>query len=211
VVALVIGLAAVLLYASHMPSHGSPDHEIALGAAIAAAVLLVAGAGRGDRFKPALLAAGALSLVALLASPTYKSVVTVDTGQSNSGRPGYMPPALLRSLTGYLGRRTRSDRYEVASAFYATAGPVIAHDGRPVLVLSTVNKGTLAPTTQLADAVRRGEVHYLLMVGRCGRDPLRKIGRCPPAWRWARAHSVDVSKQAGSPTRGLLFRFTQPL
>lgn len=209
--AVTLGLAAVLLYASHMPSRRAPDHEIALAAAIAAAVLLAAAARRGDRFRPALVAAVALSLVALLASPTYMSVRTVEAGQSDSGRPGYMPPAVLRNVTRYLGLRTRGDRYEVATAFYATAGPVIAHDGRPVLVLNTVNNAPLAPTTQLAGAVRRGQVHYMLMVGSCGRDPLRKLGPCPPAWRWARAHSVDVSRQAGSPTRGLLFRFTRPL
>jgi 4-amino-4-deoxy-L-arabinose transferase-like glycosyltransferase len=207
--AIVAGLAAVLLYASHMPSGGAPDHEIALAAAIAAALLLTAFAGRGERFRPALLAAGALALVSLLASPTAKSVVVADKGQSDSGRPGYMPAAELASLTRYLGRHTRADRYEVASAFYATAGPVIAHDGRPVLVLSTVNRGTLAPATQLARAVRRGEVHYILFVGSCGTDPLIALGRCPPAWRWARTHSVDVSKRAGLPRHGVLFRFTQ--
>jgi 4-amino-4-deoxy-L-arabinose transferase-like glycosyltransferase len=207
-VAIVAGLVAVLLYASHMPSHGAPDHEIALAAAIAAGLLLAAAAGRGERFKPALVAAGALALVALIASPTAKSVVVADKGQSDSGRPGYMPAAELASLTRYLASHTARDRYEVASAFYATAGPVIAHDGRPVLVLSTVNRGTLAPVTQLAQAVRRREVHYILFVGSCGTDPLTALGRCPATWRWARTHSVDVSKQAGLPRHGVLFRFT---
>jgi hypothetical protein len=76
-------------------------------------------------------------------------------------------------------------------------------------VLTSVRRGTIAPETALADAVRAGQVHYILMVGSCGTDPLRKLGPCPPAWRWARAHSVDVSIEAGLPARGLLFRFTQ--
>ncbi|MEA2411696.1 MAG: hypothetical protein QOC77_2257 [Thermoleophilaceae bacterium] len=208
-VALIAGVAAVLLYASYLPSHGAPDHEIALVAVIAAALLLAVAAGRGDRFKPALIAAGTVALVALLASPTAKSVVIADKGQSDSGRPGYMPTAEVASVTRYLGQHTRGDRYEVASAFYATAGPVIAHDGRPVLVLNSVNRGPLAPVTQLARAVHRGEVHYILFVGSCGTDPLAAIGSCPPAWRWARTHSVDVSRRAGLPRHGVLFRFTQ--
>jgi hypothetical protein len=120
-----------------------------------------------------------------------------------------MPPAVLAPLTRYLASHARAGHFEVASAFYATAGPLIAHDGRPVLVLSTVNRGTLAPVAQIAQAVRRGDVHYILFVGSCGTDPLAALGRCPPAWRWARTHSVDVSKQAGLPRRGVLFRFTQ--
>jgi 4-amino-4-deoxy-L-arabinose transferase-like glycosyltransferase len=209
--ALIAGVAAVLLYASYMPSHGAPDHGIALVAVIAAALLLALAAGRGERFKPALVAAGTFALVALLASPTAKSVVIADKGQSDSGRPGYMPPADVASVTRYLGQHTRGDRYEVATAFYATAGPVIAHDGRPVLVLNSVNRGPLAPVTQLARAVHSGEVHYILFVGSCGTDPVAAIGPCPPAWRWARTHSVDVSRQAGLPRHGVLFRFTRRL
>ena len=99
--------------------------------------------------------------------------------------------------------------YEVATAFYASAGPLIARDGRPVMVLTSVHNRPIVPVARLADAVHRGQVRFILMVGACGRKPLGSLSGCPPSWRWARAHSVDVSKQAGLPGRGLLFRFTQ--
>ena len=154
------------------------------------------------------VAAGALALVSILAGPVAKSEVVADKGQTDSGRPGYMPPDQVTRLASYLGPRTRGDRYEAATAFYATAGPLIARDDRPVLVLDSANNRPIVPVSALADAVRRREVHFILMVGTCGREPLRAMQGCPTAWRWSRTHSVDVSKQAGLATRGLLFRFT---
>jgi 4-amino-4-deoxy-L-arabinose transferase-like glycosyltransferase len=207
-VALVAGLAVVAMYASTVPSRDSADHLITSLAAGAAALAVAAALARGGRARPLTAAAGVLVLVALLAGPTAKSAIVADKGQTDSGRPGYMPPDQVARLARYLGPRTRGDRYEVATAFYATAGPLIARDDRPVLVLGNINNRPLVRVAALADAVRRGQVHFILMVGACGREPLRATGRCPRAWRWARTHSVDVSKQAGLSTRGLLLRFT---
>jgi hypothetical protein len=136
-------------------------------------------------------------------------LTVVDRAESDSGHPGDMPPAELRALAGYLGPRTAGDRYEIASAFYAAVGPLIARDGRPVIALTSVSRRPVVPTARLAEAVRRREVRYILIGGSCGRaHSLSKISRCPPAVRWARAHSTDVSGQAHLPEGGLLFRFT---
>jgi 4-amino-4-deoxy-L-arabinose transferase-like glycosyltransferase len=207
--AVVLGLVAVAAYTFTVPSRGGDDQLVSLVAAATAALVLAAVAARGERVKPALAVAGVLALVCVLAGPTSRSAIVVNAGQTDSGRPGFMPPDELRNLEAYVAPRTRGARYEVATAFYASAGPLIARDGRPVMVLTSVHNRPIVPVARLAEAVHRGQVRFLLMVGACGRKPLGSLTGCPPSWRWARAHSVDVSKQAGLPGRGLLFRFTQ--
>jgi hypothetical protein len=121
-----------------------------------------------------------------------------------------MPPSETLALSRYLRSRTAGDRYEVATAFYPTVGRLIEHDDRPVVVLTSVGRRPVVTAAELAARVRRGEVRYILIGGTCGTRPLKRAG-CPKAVRWARRHSVDVSKAAGLPERGLLFRFTRGL
>jgi hypothetical protein len=120
-----------------------------------------------------------------------------------------MPAAEVRALAGYLGPRTAGARYEVATAYYPTVGRLIARDGRPVMILTSVKHIPVVSTRRLARAVRHGDVRYILIDGACGRRPLSKMGHCPAAVGWARKHSVDVSKEAGLRQASLLFRFTQ--
>jgi hypothetical protein len=207
----VLGLAVVVAYAFTIRIPHSHDHTVSVVAGAAAALALLVAARRGERAKAALPIAGALALVCVLAGPVAKSVLVVDRGNTSSGRPGYMPPAEVNSLAGYLAPRTRGDRYELASAFYAQAGPLVARDGRPVMVLTSVRRHPVVGLTRLERAVRRHEVRFMIVTGSCGTAGARSgvVAGCPPTVRWARAHSVDVTKQAGLPGRGLLFRFTQ--
>jgi hypothetical protein len=155
--------------------------------------------------------AGTLALVAVLSGPTAKSIAVVQRGATDSGRPGDMAPSETLALSHYLRSRTAGDRYEVATAYYPTVGRLIEHDDRPVVVLTSVGRRPLVTTAELAAKVRRGEVRYILIGGTCGTRPLRRVGHCPPTVRWARRHSVDVSRAAGVHESGLLFRFTRPL
>jgi 4-amino-4-deoxy-L-arabinose transferase-like glycosyltransferase len=209
--ALVVGLAVVVAYAFTIRIPHSHDHTVSVVAGIGAALMLSLATARGHRARPALAVAGALALVCLLAGSVAKSVLVVDRGNTSSGRPGYMPPAEVNSLASYLGPRTQGDRYELASAFYAQAGPIVARDGRPVMVLTSVRRHAVVRVTRLVQAVRRHEVRFMIVTGSCGTAGARSgaVAGCPPTVRWARAHSVDVTKQAGLPGRGLLFRFTQ--
>jgi hypothetical protein len=175
-------------------------------AGVGAALLLAVAAGRNKRGLMAV--AGTLAMLSLLAGPAARSATIVQRGESDSGHPGDMPARQLQALATYLAPRTRGDRYEVASAYYSTVGPLIARDGRPVLPLTSVLRQPVVPVATLVHAVRSGQVHYMLITGSCGHRSPRAIARCKPAIRWARAHSVDVSHQAGLPS-GLLFRFTR--
>jgi 4-amino-4-deoxy-L-arabinose transferase-like glycosyltransferase len=207
---LLLGLAAVVAYALALGRRGAPEHLVSILAGGGVALVLAVAAGRGDRARPALAVAGALALACILAGPVARSAVVVDRGESDSGHPGDMAPAELRALAGYLGPRTRGDRYELASAYYARVGPLIARDGRSVIALTSVRRRPVVTTAFLEQAVRRGQVRYLLIGGSCGSRSPGAVARCPAAVRWARAHSVEVSRQAHL-QRGLLFRFTRLL
>ena len=149
----------------------------------------------------------ALALVAVLAAPTVVARDLVRAGTSDSGRPGYLPPAKLNPLSHYLRAHQGHARYEVVAASAARVGPLIVHDGRPVLILTTINGRAVLSRAKLAKAVGTGQVRYaMLPAGRCTTN-FADSARCQPAVRWARAHATDVSAQAHL-KRGTLFRLS---
>jgi 4-amino-4-deoxy-L-arabinose transferase-like glycosyltransferase len=204
---LLLGLAIVTAYALAIGGKGVPEHLVSLLAVSGAALVLAVAAGRGPRAHPALAVAGALALVGVLAGPLARTNAVVSRNESDSGHPGDMPAADLRSLAQFLAPRTRGVRYELASAFYARAAPLIARDGRPVIPLTSVMRRPVVSTAFLARAVRQGQVRYILIGGSCGGRSPSAVAKCPASVRWARAHSVEVSRKAHL-QRGLLFRFT---
>jgi hypothetical protein len=118
-----------------------------------------------------------------------------------------MAPAKLEHLSAYLRAHTRGVKYEVVSASAAPIGPLIVRDGRPVLILTTINGRSVMPRARLAAAVRKGEARYAMIPrGHCTAK-LAGRARCDPAIQWARAHSTDVSKQAHLPS-GTLWHLT---
>ena len=88
---------------------------------------------------------------------------------------------------------------EVAVSAPAKAGPLIAHDGRPVLILSDGQGNQLVSPATLAHAVAGGRVRYALLGDACTAHSGNERTGCLPVVRWARAHGVDVSRAAGQP------------
>jgi 4-amino-4-deoxy-L-arabinose transferase-like glycosyltransferase len=205
--ALVLGLAAIAAYALSIAPAGGAERAVTVLAGAAAAIAIVLATARKERATPALAAAGALAVVCVLAAPAARSIEVVQRGETDSGRPGYMRDSEFKPLVSYLEPRTAGDRYEIASAYYAPVGRLIARDGRPVLVLTSVRRRPVVPVSRLAEAVQRGQVHYIYIGGACGRRPLARIAHCPAAVRWARHHSTDVSAAAHLPEPGTLFQF----
>ena len=203
---LVAGIAGAAAYAVSLGRPGATDHTVTVVAAVGAALLLAIAAARGKRMPAVLALAGVLALVTVLAGPTARSATIVKRNESDSGHPGETPPRQLRALTTYLAPRTRGDRYEVASAYYPSVGSLIAHDARPVLPLTSVQRVPVVKLARLKHAVSSGQVHYFLVSGSCAGPSLRSIRRCKPTIRWSRRHSVDVSRDAGLPA-GFLFRY----
>jgi 4-amino-4-deoxy-L-arabinose transferase-like glycosyltransferase len=187
----------------------------AVAACLAAGLMLAAGLGRAvapdgrlraGRPVPRWLAIGALA--AVLAFGLAVSVSAVAGHVQDSGAPGGLPRARLAALSAYLRGHQHGARYEVASVAVAKAGPVIARDGRPVLMLTGTAGHPLVSNAALARLVATGAVHTAIVGDRCLRGAPRAIGCSAPA-RWIRAHGVDVSRAAGQPHRGFVYALGQ--
>ena len=196
---LVGGLALCSAMAGLRPRYLAcvdPAVAACLGAGVALAVRA--------RPRPARLA-GAAALCAVLVLPLATAVAAVSHGVQVSGRTGAMPAARLAALSGFLRAHTTGAVDEVAVSAPSKAGPLIAHDGRPVLILSDGQGNQLVSPAALASAVAAGRVRYALLGDACTADSGNERTGCLPVVRWARAHGVDVSRAAGQPHRGALY------
>ena len=126
-------------------------------------------------------------------------------GVQVSGRTGAMPAARVAALSGFLRAHTAGAADEVAVSAPSKAGPLIARDGRPVLILSDGQGNQLVSPAALAHAVAAGRVRYALIGDACTANSGNERTGCLPVVRWARAHGVDVSRAAGQPHRGALY------
>jgi len=177
------------------------DPAVAAGLGIGVA-LAVRGRARRARI------AGAAALCAVLALPLATAVAAVHRGTQDAGRTGSLPAARVAALSAYLRARTAGAVDEVAVSAPAKAGPLIAHDGRPVLILSDGEGNQLVSPARLAAAVRAGRVRYALIGDGCSAGSGNQRTGCLPVVRWVRAHGVDVSRAAGQPRRGTLYALT---
>jgi 4-amino-4-deoxy-L-arabinose transferase-like glycosyltransferase len=143
--------------------------------------------------------AAVAAMVALLVIPAQQSIAIARTAASDSGHIGAMPPAEVAKLSRYLRAHDHGARYEVASATAVKAAALIAHDGRPVMLLDALARQPIVPAARLRFDVLHRDVRYLLMASGC------RAGRCGQAVAWAQRAGVDVTRRAGLPGRGLLY------
>jgi hypothetical protein len=143
--------------------------------------------------------ATAVAAAALLVSPAAHALDVVHSAASDSGHIGTLPAGEVARLSAFLAPRTAGQRYELASATAVKATPLIAHDARPVLMLGTLAGRPLTPLRRFIADVRKGEVSYVLIAGRCGPHSALAPGGCGRAARWAMVHGRDVSRAAGVP------------
>jgi 4-amino-4-deoxy-L-arabinose transferase-like glycosyltransferase len=174
----------------------------------AVAGCLGAGVALAGRRSRAAGVVAAVALAGVLAPSAITAAAAAHRGVSDSGRPGWIPAARVALLSRYLRDHQGAAHYEFASLAPAKAAMVIAHDGRPALVLEAYFGRPIVPVAQLAAAVRSGQVRYALVGARCTQGSGDRLTGCSPAARWIRAHGVDVSRQAGQPHPGLLYRVT---
>ena len=154
-------------------------------------------------------AGAAVAVLALvLALPGATSVSAAGRGVSDSGRPGWMSPARVLALSTYLRAHQGTARFEFASLSPAKAGPLVVRDARPVMILTSQGGRGLVGTGTLASAVRAGDVRYALVGATCSPRSSNRLTGCSAQARWIRAHGTDVSRAAGQPHRGLLYRLT---
>jgi 4-amino-4-deoxy-L-arabinose transferase-like glycosyltransferase len=167
-----------------------------------AVLALAAAAGGGlavavpsDRRRAAALAICAS--IAVLAVPAAGAVTVAGQHRSDAGLPSHMTAGEVARLSAFLVRHQGGARFEVASPTVVRAAPLIVHDGRPVLMLTSVDGRPLLSSAKLAGLVSGGQVRYALL-GRGACAP--SAGRaCAPAVEWAMSHARDVSPSAGLP------------
>jgi 4-amino-4-deoxy-L-arabinose transferase-like glycosyltransferase len=149
--------------------------------------------------------AGPAALGAVLVVPLVTSVAAVAHGTQDAGRTGAMRPSRVAALSAYLRANGGGATDEVAASAPAKAGPLIARDGRPVLILSDGQGHQLVTPRRLAAALAAGHVRFALIGDSCTPASGNERTGCLPVMRWARRHGVDVSLAAGQPRRGFLY------
>jgi 4-amino-4-deoxy-L-arabinose transferase-like glycosyltransferase len=201
--ALVVWLAGGLALCSVMPAL-RPRYLACVDPAVAAVLgvgVALAVRGRGRAMQVA--AAGALC--AVLAVPLATAAAAVRNGTQDAGRTGSLPAARIAALSAYLRAHAAGAADEVAASAPAKAGPLIARDARPVLILSDGQGRQLVTPASLAAAVASGQVRYALLGDSCSAASGNELTGCLPVVRWAHAHGVDVSFAAEQPRRGALY------
>jgi hypothetical protein len=143
----------------------------------------------------------ALAVGSCLVFPLHESVAAISSRSADAGGLMTLPNRVQRSLSSYLDPRTASEHYELAVDEPFGLAPLIIHDARPILPLTSF--GTQVVTLgELQRAVRTGAVRYALMYT-CQARPLLACGSMA---RWVRAHGTDVSSGARLPQFVRLYR-----
>jgi 4-amino-4-deoxy-L-arabinose transferase-like glycosyltransferase len=195
--AAVTATAAYGLYLS--TDHSVVPGSIVAGAAFAALLALAAHAALGRARSPrgpALTGSViVLCLTAALAAPVSTSLSLVQGHKTAAAKGTRLSPRAVRGLDRYLTSHQAGARYEVATLNAWQAGSLIVHAGRPVIVLTNVNRRPLISARALEAKARAGEVRYALLGARCrnGPRPTHTRFECPPAARWVRAHGRRVN------------------
>jgi len=207
--ATALALAAYAVWATF----GSTWASVGVGLAAAGLVLVAWGAWRrgvgGGAAVRAVPLGCALIIAGLLAAPTAEAIHIVQRHLSDSGRPGAMPGVRVRRLSAYLRAHRDGAHYEFASAAATQAGPLIARDGQPVLILTSFNGHPLVSIRRLADLVADGDVRYALLGAAQCRSGDPALAVCSRAASWIRHHGIEVSSRAGV-YPGLLWELGRP-
>jgi len=183
------GVAVIGILLAHPPGWLA---VLALGAAAGGALAVFA---VSDRRRAAVLAVCAM--LAILAVPAAGAVTVAGQHHSDAGLPSRMTTGEVARLSAFLVRHQGGARFEVASPSVVRAAPLIVHDGRPVLMLTSLDGRPLLSAARLAALVSGGQVRYALL-GRAA--CATSAGRtCAPAVEWAMRHAHDVSTSAGLP------------
>jgi hypothetical protein len=115
--------------------------------------------------------------------------------------------SLVAALSSYLRAHQGKARYEFAASAPSLASPLVVRDGRPILLLTTVDARPLVTLARLRSRIDAGEVSYVVMRGRCPRPPYHVLPACSAAVRWVQAHGTDVTRDLQVATgAGLLYR-----
>lgn len=207
--ALSVTLLAVAIYAERL-LFGTPAvwWIAAIGAIGALALAWIGRPPGNERPRGDALRAGALALalVCLLAIPLWSSLRVVHENVSDTNRLGVLHPGELQPLSAYLRANQGSAYYEAAFDSGTKMGELVVRDARPILVLTTLGGRVFTAVARLRALAAAGKVRYAFIDGGCGRHSPPTNADCSAPARWVLAHGTDVSKAAGMPRTGMLWR-----
>jgi 4-amino-4-deoxy-L-arabinose transferase-like glycosyltransferase len=203
---LAAGLGGAALYLTRLGARATDARYVAPALAVLAALAAAALAFIRPRASAARSAAATLALAAVLVVPAAVSAAIVRANASDAERSGAMRGDWAHALDRYLTTHRGGTRYAFGSIAPAKAAPLIALHPQPVLMLTSYRSRPLVSVAQLQAKVRAGEVRYFVLGRRCTSKLTAHTAACPPAARWVRAHSTDVTRAAGIARGGLLYR-----
>ncbi len=177
----------------------------ALGAIALAAAARLTRAPAGARAGLATAAVAALTLVAVLAVPIRSDVTAIETHVTDAGYVGALPSEEQRLVSSYLRAHQHGARYEVAAESSTQIGSLIVQDARPILILTTYSGRVFTSVAKLERLIAEGQVRYAFLNTLCSHQAASLNPACSAPARWIRAHSTDVSLQAGLPHRKVLY------
>jgi hypothetical protein len=195
VLVLAGALAAVCGYTSSLAASSVGDAAaLAAGATVAAAAAVHLPRAR----RPLALVAGVLALAACLSFPLRESQAIVRRARTDSVGLPVEPRIVQVALSSYLRGRTRGLRYELAADDALKLAPLLIHDSRAILPLTSFAGMPLVGFREFLRAVHAGSVRYAFVATYpCLRQ--RRAAACVPTAVWVRSNGIDVSTQAGLP------------
>jgi 4-amino-4-deoxy-L-arabinose transferase-like glycosyltransferase len=203
--ALTVTLLAVAIYAERL-LFGTTAVWWVVAAGAAGALALAWTDRDGIPAHPRRAGVTALALVCLLAIPLWSSLRAVRENVSDTNPLGVLHRGELAPLSAYLRAHQSRAYYEAAFDSGTKMGELVERDARPILVLTTLDGRVFTPVARLRALAAAGKVRYAFLDEGCGlRSPPTDADCSAPA-RWVREHGVDVSKQAGMPRSGMLWR-----
>jgi 4-amino-4-deoxy-L-arabinose transferase-like glycosyltransferase len=206
---LPIAAVAFALYALYLFDVSSPVVvATVLGAALAIGALAlgadrVPGALRGRGLRIWLLGAG-LGAAALVL-PLRVSLGLVANHEYDSGFTGFIGPATVAEISGYISAHRDGAHYEFVVADPSTVGSLIVHDLQPILSLTSYGDHELLATPRLARLVSTGAVRFAYIGGPCVPRNQLELPRCSAGASWVRAHGIDVSRTIGLDQPDMLY------
>ncbi len=201
--ALSVTLVAVALYAERLLFGASTVWWITAAAAVGALALAWSGFPRGDTPRAGVTA---LALVCLLTIPLWASLNAVRDNVSDTTPIGILHRGELAPLSAYLRAHQGGAYYEAAFDSGTKMGELVERDARPILVLTTLGGRVFTTLPRLRALVAAGRVRYAFIDEGCGPHSPPTDPDCSAAARWVVAHGTDVSRQAGMPRAGMLWR-----
>jgi 4-amino-4-deoxy-L-arabinose transferase-like glycosyltransferase len=206
VIALGAALAGVCWYISSLASA-----PVVIAAAFGGAAILAATVASLVRHlaRPGWSLAGVLALACCLTFSVWESDAIVRGARSDSVGLAVQPRAIQAAISRYLLPRTRGLRYELAVDDPIKLAPLIIHDARPILPLTSFGAQPLVGLAELQRAARSGAVRYGL-VGVYSCLGGRRGAACVPTSLWIRHYGIDVSAQAGIPAAMRLHLYRLP-